>query len=56
MFDVRPFSVRPARNALKLVRGKFNNCGSQLNDYANTTHYAWQAGVLFFSPSWAKAT
>jgi hypothetical protein len=31
--------VGPARNALKLVRGKFNNLTH------NSTHYAWQAGV-----------
>jgi hypothetical protein len=28
MFDVRLFSVRPARNAFKLVRGKLNNYDS----------------------------
>jgi hypothetical protein len=43
--------VRPARNALKLVRGKYNNCDSLLNDYANSTHYAWQAGVRCSSVS-----
>jgi hypothetical protein len=45
--------VRPARNALKLVRGKYNNCDSQLNDYANSTHYAWQAGVRRSSVSFS---